>query len=129
MITLLKILSWLKHYWYVPVLIIGIFTFMFISRQQTLRLVNMFDRVRKNHIDEVLKLDRAREDKKKRDIEIEKQYKDTLDSIQKKYDEEQKLLSSREKKEIKKIVTESHGNPSKLTNKLADKFGFKVVNR
>lgn len=129
MIALMKILSWLKHYWYVPVIIIGILVFMFISRQQTLRLINIFDRTRKNHIDEVLKLDRAREEKKKRDMEIELQYKKTLEEIQKKYDEEKKQLSSREKKEIKKIVEESNGNQSKLTNKLANKFNFKVVEK
>ncbi len=128
LVILKKIISFLKNYWYIPVIFILIIVVWFITAGKTTdALVNIINNARDTHRKEINKLDTIhKEEIKKREKALETYHK-TVQDVEKKYLEENKKLTIKKKKQIKKIVEETNGDSEALANKLSERLGFDVV--
>lgn len=127
LITLKKIGSWLKAYWYVPAIVLAIIVTLAIWRKVPRSLVDMIAKRREIHQKEVEAIDRIHEEEIARREKALKDYHSTIKAIEEKYEKDKILLNNRKKKQIKKIVEETQGDPDLLAKKLADQTGFQIV--
>lgn len=59
--------------------------------------------------------------------ENEKQYKETMETIQDQYEEASQDLSNKKKEQISQLVRDYGKNPNELAKKLSDVTGFKII--
>lgn len=127
LITLKKIGSWLKAYWYVPAIVLAIIITLVIWRKVPRSLVDMIAKRREIHQKEVEAIDRIHAEEIARREKALKDYHSTIKAIEEKYEKDKIQLNNRKKKKIKKIVEETQGDPDLLAKKLADQMGFQIV--
>tara|TARA_B100001094_G_C18089499_1_gene749624 strand:+ start:1035 stop:1310 length:276 start_codon:yes stop_codon:yes gene_type:complete len=72
--------------------------------------------LRTSHNDEILKRN-ALSDK----------YRETLEELQKEFENKKKELTNRQKNDIKEVVIKSKGNPDEIKRKIKKEFGFVFV--
>ena len=127
LIALKKFWSWLKAYWYVPVIIVIAIVVTIIMRKVPLSLMRVISKRREIHEKEVEAIDKIHaEEIEKREKALET-YHETIKKIEEKYEKDSKELTSRKKKKIKKIVEKTHDNPDELAKQLSEQMGFEIV--
>lgn len=128
MIALKKIWSWLKAYWYVPVILIAALIMTIVMREVPMSLMQIVAKRRELHKKEVEAIDKIHaEEIESREKALDTYHK-TIKAIEEKYKEDSVELTNRKKKKIKKIVEETHDDPDELANRLAEQMGFEIVN-
>lgn len=121
-----KAWSWLKNYWYIPVIAIGIIGVWLYTQKRPDQLIEIIKKNRQFHKEEVKKLEEIhKEEIKAREVALEKYHK-TVEEIEKNYKDSQEKLDRKKKKEIKKLIKESKDDPDLLTKKIAELTGFEV---
>jgi len=122
-----KAYSFLKAYWYVPAILIAIIAMIAVYRKVPDSLWGILLKRRELHQREVEEIQKIHDEEiQKREKALET-YHETIKAIEEKYEEDSINLTSARKKEIKKIVEETNGNPDLLAKKLADQMGFEIV--
>jgi len=133
MITLLKIKKifkkcwlFLKHNWYVPVVLIYtlVLWLLFRKKDEAHEILKVrsdsyeaqIEAINKSHKEEI----------EKRDKILEK-YDKIIKEIEKEYETSSNELDRKKKKEIKTIVKEYHDKPGELARLLAEKYGFEYT--
>ena len=123
--TIKKILSWLKNYWYIPIiLVVGVLLF-FVGRTDFLKKILKISRESNEKQQEAIK--KAEEEEKKRKVEAKKAYDKAISVLEKKYKEEQKEIDKKTKNKIKKLVKKHEGDPGGMAKEFADEFGLVLV--
>jgi predicted nuclease with TOPRIM domain len=121
---LTKIWVWLKHYWYVPLIVIGIIlSTMFMFKNQS--AYKLLLQVQENYKKQISELQRLWDEEKKKKEELQKQYELTMQLIEMKYKEDQRVLDMAEKKRVKDLVSKYQDNPEELSKQLAEAYGIK----
>jgi len=122
-----KLWIWLKEHWQLPFLFVWtVFVYIF-TRRNTDAVVEVLNAKKKSYEKQIKELkNRHKNEIIERDNLI-KQYHKTVDAIEKKYKEQERILSSREKKRIKEIVKKSKGEPSVIKTEIEKSFGFVYV--
>jgi hypothetical protein len=124
-IALKKFWSWCKKYWQlfvgaaIPVLI-WIFT------RKSDNLDEVLERVREDHKKEIDVIDKAHaQEVAARDAALKK-YSEVMVEVEKKYEEAQKALSEKKRKEIKKVIEGNIEDPNEITKRLSEITGFDI---
>jgi len=122
-----KTWTWLKNYWYVPVLAIYTIVVYVVSRKNTGTLKNVFE-TRKDSYEKQIKIlnDSHKEELEKKE-ELIRQYHDTVERLDHEYKKQKLELKDWERKKVKKIVEETHNDPSARVKKISEEFGFELV--
>lgn len=76
---------------------------------------------------EIDKINAIREEEKKLHEQNLKRLQDTLDSVQKKYDDSIKQLDEKQKKRVEKIVKKYSNDTKGLAEELSKSTGFEIV--
>ena len=122
-----KAAVWLKHYWYIPLLlIVGIVSWC-AGRRNVAGILKMFEIAKTNYQKEIEILNRTHEEEIRKREELLVKYEDALKKIEEEYKLKLSQLTTAEKAEIKKIVEEHKDDPDGLTRRLSDTFGIKHV--
>lgn len=126
MLTLTIVWSYIKKYWQYAVAI-GLFAVgFFLFNHRTDLLSEALDAARKRHDDELKEIKAAHE-KELADKEVAlKKVQDTLVLVEKHYQEAQKELDDKKRKEVRKIVEETKDDPQELARRLQESTGFKI---
>ena len=115
--------TFLKNYWYVP--LIPILWLFFINRKDNVKDVlkaskesfsSQIDVINKSHKEEIEKRDK-----------IAKQYLETMEAIEKKYEENRMTLSDKKRKRVKEILDNHHNNSASMAFLLGQEFGIKYI--
>ena len=122
-----KLWIWFKEHWQLPFLFIWTaFVYVF-ARRNTDAVVDVLNAKKKSYEKQIKELkNRHKNEIIERDNLI-KQYHKTVDAIEKKYKEQERILSLREKKRIKEIVKKSKGEPSVIKTEIEKSFGFVYI--
>lgn len=126
-IFLRKAYSFIKAYWYIPVIIIGILFFAVVFNEKNYSLLNILSKRKEMHKREVKAIEKIHSEEIRKREEALEVYHKTIKSIEEKYEKDSLNLTNSKKKEIKKIVDETHDNPDLLAKKLANQMGFEIV--
>ena len=115
--------TFLKYYWFVP--LIPILWLLFYNRKENVKDVleasnesfnSQIDVINKSHKEEIEKKDA-----------ITKKYLETIDLIEKKYEENKMTLSKEKKKRVKEILDKHHKNSISMAFLLGKEFGIEYV--
>lgn len=116
-----------KSYWAFFVLILGsIFAaIVFTKRENTFEEER--DKIAKIHKQELEKIAQLRRDEQLKNEENERKLKETLDAVQKQYDEAKKDFDDKKKAQIAVLVKKHSGNPTELARQLSALTGFVII--
>jgi len=120
MIVLKKIWSFLKSYWYIPVLIIVALVF----RSKTNKVEEIIKAADDSHKKQLDAIEVAETNKKKEKEWIDKEYDNAIKKIEENYSKENKTLDKKEKKFVKSAIKEWSDDPDQMAERITLKFGF-----
>lgn len=128
MLALKIVWSYVKKYWgFLAIIIGGIVGYIFL-RKKDVAFVEDLKRINDVHAQELKKIQDARAEEQRLNAENQAKLEQTLETIKKQYEQQNKALDDKKKKEIEDIVKEHGSDPDALAKKLADVTGFKVIN-
>lgn len=123
MIILKKIWAFLKTHWYIPLIIIA----AILLKSQKERLMEIVDIQKDSFEKQKEAIENAAIEKEKRRIEIEKEHRRVLISIEKVAEEENRTIKKKEKKLVKKLVEKYYNSPKELSEEISKVFGLTHV--
>jgi len=119
-VALKKIWSFLKSYWYIPVLIIVALVF----RSKASKIEEIIKAADDSHKKQLDAIEVAELNKKKEKEWIDKEYDNAIKKIEEKYSKENKTLDKKEKKFVKSVIKEWTDDPEQMAERITLKFGF-----
>ena len=127
MFTLAKSWMWVKEHWKVFAFFVWSMLVWVISRKNSMAALEVLE-ARKESYDKQLAL--LKRNHKKELTEKDKliiEYHDTIDKLEEKFKNEHREITKEHKKEIKKIVEISRGNPEEIKKRIEEEFGFEFI--
>lgn len=121
--------AWLvvKKWWGLIVLVAATILGYFFFRRQEDSFADKFKKLQDSHDQEIKAIDDARIEEEKAHEANLKKMQDTLDAVQKQYDQQEKDLDAKKKAEIADLVKQYHDDPDTLAQKLSEATGFQVI--
>jgi len=117
----------IKKYWkYLLAVAYGVGMWLFF-RGKTERVKDVLDITKDSHKKQIDKIEEINEQEIENRDKLIVEHSKILQGIEEKYAEENKKLSARKKKEIKKMVEEHGDNPGELAKLLGKEYGFLYV--
>jgi hypothetical protein len=127
LVALKKGWSWLKAYWYWPVIaVLGIVTLVMTRKPPTW----VFDMMKKNREfmeEEHTAIDRAESEAANAKFAAEDRFNEVVEEIEKNHTDRKDELSEKKEREIRKIIKDTKNDPAAITNEIAERFGFTVI--
>jgi hydroxylamine reductase (hybrid-cluster protein) len=127
MITIKKIWSFLKNYWYIPLVVIVSSIGYLLTKSKKIPTDEILKASKKTHDVEKAAIELAAEQKIKAKETVQQEYSDAVLAIQTIHDLQNKKLENKKKKEIKKIVKKHYNEPENISKEISDLFGVKYV--
>ena len=118
-----KVGIFLKNYWYVP--LIPVLWLFFINRKDNVNDVLKASKESFNSQIDVINKSHKEETEKRE--EVTKKYLETIEIIEKKYQEHNMTLSEKKKKRVKEILDKHHKNEVSMAFLLGQEFGIKYI--
>ncbi len=124
--TLKKMWAWLKHNWYVPVVIVYtlVLWLLFRKKDKAFEVLEIRSESYKKQIDAINEI--HKEEIEKKDKILEK-YGKILKDLEEQYEKDSLELDEQKKKEIKSLVENYNEKPDELAKLLAEKYGLEYV--
>lgn len=129
MIWLKKAWAWLKAYWYVPLLLIGILVMSLVAYGKHTKLTKLLKNKQKAYQKEKKVIEEAAKKKEEVKEENRKEYEKTVKELDEKYEVKKELLKKRQKKKLKKIIADHKNDSDKLAKSISKEFGIKYVKK
>lgn len=126
-IALKKAWSFVKHYWYIPVVLIAFVVVAIVMRRKPDGLGNILKNAVESHQKEVKVLNDTHAEeiaKRNRALDV---YHATVEQIESRYAADKKKLDKKKEKEIKRIIEENQDDPEALTQRISEYTGFRVI--
>ena len=121
--------AWLKHHWYVPLVVMALLVALLIwaltkNSMFVGMLMDVMENSRVSHRAEVDKLNEIHNRDSDARKSILNEYNKNIELLEKEYAEKDKELDTKKKKEIKRLVKEGYNDPDKLARELANLYGL-----
>lgn len=121
--------AWLKHHWYVPLVVMALLVALLIwaltkNSMFVGMLMDVMENSRVSHRAEVDKLNEIHNRESDARKSILNEYNKNIELLEKEYTEKDKELGAKKKKEIKRLVKEGYNDPDKLARELAKLYGL-----
>jgi hypothetical protein len=120
-----KIGTFLKHYWYVPLVPILWLWFLFINKKDNVK--DVLDTSKESFKSQIDVINKSHKEEIERKEKITKKYLETIDLIEKKYEENKMTLSDKKRKRVKEILDKHHSNSVSMAFLLGQEFGIKYI--
>ena len=118
-----------KTYWYLPALLIYTFFVVHFFRKDAGRVTEVMKSSTKRYEEEIKVIKDSHETEIKKRDEITKKYSDTLEAVERDYQEKQLDLDKKKKKKIRDLVEKYHDDHESLAKEISEKFGIEYVER
>jgi phosphoenolpyruvate carboxylase len=127
MITIKKLWSLIKNYWYIPLIAIVSTLGYLLTKKKKLPIEEILKASKKSHEVEKQAISNAAQQKIAAKQKVEEEYKDALEAINTIHKVQNKTLENKKKKEIKKIVKKHYNEPDKISKEISNLFGVTYV--
>lgn len=125
--TLKKTWSFIKNYWYIPLVVIVSSIGYLLTKGRKIPTDEILKASKKTHEKEKAAIKQAAEQKVKAKQKVEQEYNDAVKAISTIHENQNKTLENKKKKEIKKIVKKHYNEPDKISKEISDLFGVTYV--
>lgn len=127
MITIKKTWSFLKNYWYIPLVMIVSSIGYLLTQSRKIPTDEILKASKKTHEKEKAAIEQATEQKVKAKQKVQEEYENAVRAITHTHRVQNKELEEKSKKQIKEIVKKHYNEPDKISKDISDLFGIKYV--
>jgi len=113
---------WIKHYWYIPAVLIYTIVLWIIFRRSNANVLKVLDITKESYQKEIEVIKTAHEKELQQREEIVLVYQETLKNLEKEHTIKVDELSKKKKKEIQNLVSEHKDDPSVLAEEMKKLF-------
>lgn len=114
----------IKKNWKLALLAVWSVVIWFVSRKNSQGAIQAMQANKESYEAQIDSLKREHKIEKEKLEQLNLKYRETIDTIEKKYDVKEKQLSRAKKKRVKEIVEKAKDNPDEINKKLESLFGF-----
>lgn len=126
MLTLKLCWLFIKKYWsYILFIVIALFAIFFGSK--TFTFSEELKKIRDIYDNEIKQIDEIRTTEKLQHKENQKKFNDRMAIIEKNYEQQQKTLDDKKRKEVETIVKNYSDKPIELAEQLKNATGFTII--
>jgi len=114
-----KAWTWLKHYWYWPVILVLLAFSLMSGRSSRKKLFDMLDKQKESYEKEIQIIKETTEEADKKKTEIFTEHVEEIKKIEEEHDVKVEELEEEKQKELAKILEENKNSPDKLAEEIA----------
>ena len=114
----------LKKNWKLALLAVWSVVIWLVSRKNAQGAIDAMKANKESYEAQIDSLKREHKIEKERLEQLNLKYRETIATIEKKYDIKEKELSKEKKKRVKEIVEKAKDNPDEINKKIENLFGF-----
>jgi len=122
-IALRKAWSWLKHHWYVPVLLILVVLFISPTYGLKNKFFDLLMDTRKRYQQEIDTINKNNAENQEKKNEIVKKHKEALDKIEKDFNVKIDELEKEKQEEVSMLVARHKEKPDEMAKEIARLLG------
>ena len=120
-----KVGTFLKHYWYVPLIPLVWLWFLFINKKDNVK--DVLDTSKESFKSQIDVINKSHKEEIEKREEVTKKYNETIKLIEEKYDEHKLTLSAKKKQRVKEILDKHHSNSVSMAFLLGREFGIEYI--
>ena len=114
-----KAWTWLKHYWYWPVILVLLAFSIVAGRSSREKLFGLLEKQKENYDKEIQIIKETSEEKEERKMKIFEEHMATVEDIEKEKRELIESLDDQKKEELKQVVEKNKNKPEDLARDVA----------
>ena len=114
-----KVWTWIKHYWYWPVILVLLAFSIFSGTRSRDKLFNLLDKQKENYEKEIKIIKEASEEASKEKTSIIEEYVEEIKKIEKDHDIKVVDLKEEKQKELQYTIESNKDRPEKLAKEVA----------
>ena len=114
-----KVWTWIKHYWYWPVILVLLAFSIFSGTRSRDKLFNLLDKQKENYEKEIKIIKEASEEASKEKTSIIEEYVEEIKKIEKDHDIKVVDLKEEKQKELQSTIESNKDRPEKLAKEVA----------
>tara|TARA_R100001591_G_scaffold110820_1_gene122013 strand:+ start:4372 stop:4773 length:402 start_codon:yes stop_codon:yes gene_type:complete len=122
-----KLWIWIKHYWYIPVIVLLILISFLSGKGIKNKYFDLMQKQKKNYKEEIdiINQENKVKEEKKKEVILEKEK--TVEKIEEKFEAELEELKIRKKEEVAKTAEEHKDRPDDLAKKVAEVLSSEYI--
>jgi hypothetical protein len=122
-----KAWTWVKHHWYVPVLLILVVVFASLENGIKNKFYELLVKTRANYKKEIDTINKGKENEKEEKDKILAKHKEAVDKIEKDFDIELAKLEEDKQREVSELIEKFQDKPDELAKEIASLLGARHV--
>ena len=115
---------WLKENWKVPFLVVWTIIIWIISRRNATAAIDILETKKESYERQLIEIKKSHKKELSERDKLLKEYYETIDAIEKKYEDKHVKLTKAEKMTIKKIIVDSKDEPDVIKEKIKSLFNI-----
>ena len=119
MIGIKKIWTWIKHHWYVPVIVLLIIIFSLSRSSLRRKMYELLEKQRESYKQQVKLLEDSKAAEAAAKEKAREKHENTVKNIEKEYNVELENLDKEKKKEISDVIEKYENSPDDLAREVA----------
>ena len=119
MIGIKKIWTWIKHHWYVPVIVLLIIIFSLSRSSLRRKMYEILEKQRESYKQQVKLLEDSKAAEAAAKEKAREKHENTVKNIEKEYNVELENLDKEKKKEISDVIEKYENSPDDLAREVA----------
>lgn len=122
-----KVWIWIKHHWYIPVILVLVLACIFIGKGVKNKYFDIMMQSRENYKKEIEIINKNNAVERQKTLDAIERHQENLVKIENDFNIKMKELPKKEKKEVEAIVKKFDNNPDKMAKEIADILGANNV--
>ena len=114
-----KVWTWLKHYWYWPVIIILLIFGLFAGRSTRAKMFELLDKQKQNYEKEIQILQTASKEKEEKKNKVFSEHIEEVKKIEEEHEIKVADLQEKKKEELASTIQKNKDNPESLAREVA----------
>jgi len=120
---------WIKHHWYVPVILVLLVVAFFGGSKVKEKYFDLLTKQRDNYKKEIESINKHTEEKEQKKEELVKENKEKIKKIEEEFEIKVEELEEEKKQELEKTVEELADKPDELAKSIANLLGSNLVEK
>jgi len=118
-----KIWSWIKHHWYIPIILVLVLACILAGKGIKNKYFDIMLQSRENYKKEIEIINKNNTEGKEKTLNAIKRYQESLSKIENDFNIKMEELPKKEKKKVETIIKKFENDPSKIAEEIANILG------
>ena len=118
-----KVWTWIKHHWYIPVILVLVLAFVLAGQGVKNKYFDIMLAARKNYKKEIDIITKNNAEEKQKTLDAIKRHQESLAKIESDFNVKMEELPQKEKKRVDEVVKKFNNDPDKMATEIANILG------